>query len=104
MTSLNYYLACSLALYLIGIYCLVVKRNMIRLLIALEILMNAANLSLVAFSSYGVPGFVHPLAHALSILSIGVGGCVIALGLALTLNAYRHYKTLDVRKLRRLRW
>jgi len=76
---------------------------MIRLLIALEILMNAANLSLVAFSSYGVPGFVHPLAQALTILSIGVGGCIIAIGLAVTLNTYRHHKTLDVRKLRRLR-
>jgi NADH:ubiquinone oxidoreductase subunit K len=77
---------------------------MIRLLIALEILMNAVNLSLVAFSAYGAPGFVHPLAHALSILSISVGGCIIALGLAITLHAYRHFRTLDVRKLRRLRW
>jgi len=89
---------------MIGVYCLVVKRNMIRLLIALEIMMNAANLSLIAFSSYGTPGFTHPLAHVFSILSIGVGGCVIALGLAITLNAYKHYRTLDVRRLRRLRW
>jgi len=77
---------------------------MIRLLMALEILMIAANLSLVAFSAYGVPGFIHPLAHALGILSIGVGGCVIALGLAITLRAYKQYGTLDVRELRRLRW
>ncbi len=91
-----------MVLYIIGLYCLVVKRNMIRLLIALEIMMNAASLNFIAFSSYGVAGFTHPLAHAFTIMSIGIGGCIIAIGLAITLHAYRHYKTLDVRKLRRL--
>ena len=103
MIPLEYYLACSAALYIIGFYCLVIKRNMIRLLIALELMMNAASLNFIAFSSYGAEGFTHPLAHAFTIMSIGVGGCIVALGLAITLHAYRHYKTLDIRKLRRLR-
>ena len=103
MIPLTYYLACSIALYIIGFYCLVVKRNMIRLLIALEIMMNAASLNFIAFSTYGATGFTHPLAHAFTIISIGIGGCIVALGLAITLHAYRHYKTLDVRELRRLR-
>ena len=103
MTPLTHYLACSAALYIIGLYCLVVKRNMIRLLIALEIMMNAANLNFIAFSSYGAHGFIHPLAHAFTIMSIGISGCIVALGLAITLHAYKHYETLDVRKLRRLR-
>ena len=103
LTPLTHYLACSAALYIIGLYCLVIKRNMLRLLIALEIMMNAANLNLIAFSSYSAEGLTHPLAHALAIMSIGIGGCIVALGLAITLHAYRHYKTLDVRKLRRLK-
>jgi len=103
MIPLEYYLACSAALFIIGLYCLIVKRNMIRLLIALEIMMNAASLNFIAFSSYGAPGFTHPLAHALTIMAIGTGGCIIALGLAITLHAYRHYRTTDVRELRRLR-
>jgi len=103
MIPLEYYLACSAALFIIGLYCLIVKRNMIRLLIALEIMMNAASLNFIAFSSYGAPGFTHPLAHAFTIMAIGTGGCIIALGLAITLHAYRHYRTTDVRELRRLR-
>lgn len=95
-------MACSAALYIIGLYCLVVKRNMIRLLMALELMMNAASLNFIAFSSYETEGFTHPLAHAFTIMSIGVGGCIVTLGLAITLHAYRHYKTLDIRKLRRL--
>jgi len=102
MIPLAHYLACSLVLYIIGLYCLVVKRNMIRLLMALEIMLNAVNLNFIAFSSY-VSGFTHPLAHAFTIISIGIGGCIVALGLAITLHAYRHYGTLDVRELRRLK-
>jgi len=103
LIPLTYYLACSLVLYIIGLYCLVVKRNMIRLLIALEIMLNAVNLNFITFSSYGVFGATHPLGHAFTVISIGIGGCIIALGLAITLHAYRHYGTLDVRELRRLK-
>jgi NAD(P)H-quinone oxidoreductase subunit 4L len=103
MVPVNYYLAGAAALYIVGIYCLVMKRNMIRLLMALEIMLNGVNLNFIAFASYGVPGFTDPLAHAFVIVSIGIGGCIVALGLAITLHAYRHYDTLDVRELRRLR-
>ena len=76
---------------------------MIRLLIALEIMLNAVNLNFISLSAYGVKESVHPLAHVFAILSIGIGGCIIALGLGITLYAYKHYGTLDVKELRRLR-
>jgi len=100
---LIYYLACSSALFFVGIYCLIAKRNMIRLLMGLEIMMNAANLNFIAFSGHAAGGAAHPLAHVFAILSISIGGCVIALGLVITIYAYRHYGALDVRELRRLR-
>lgn len=103
MTPLDYYVACSVILFFIGLYCLVVKRNMIRLLMALEIMMNGVNLNFIALSSYRFEGSIHPLAHVFTILSIGIGGCIVALGLVIVLYAYRHYGTLDVRELRRLR-
>ena len=104
MIPLTYYLACSAALFIIGLYCLIAKRNMVRLLISLEIMISAANINFIAFSTYAVSGFMHPLAHALVILSIAIGGCILAIGLAITLHAYKHFKTLDVRKLKRIRW
>lgn len=104
MIPLTYYLVCSAALFVIGLYCLIAKRNMIRLLMSLEIMVNAANINFIAFSSYGFTGYTEPLAHAFVILSIGIGGCILAVGLAITLHAYRHYRTLDVRKLKRIRW
>ncbi|RLI05266.1 NADH-quinone oxidoreductase subunit K, partial [Candidatus Bathyarchaeota archaeon] len=47
---LIYYVACSVILFFIGVYCLIMKRNMIRLLMGLEIMMNAVNLNFIAFS------------------------------------------------------
>ncbi|MCJ7506262.1 NADH-quinone oxidoreductase subunit NuoK [Candidatus Bathyarchaeota archaeon] len=104
MIELNYYLGTSVILFVIGIYCLAVKRNMIRLIIGIEIITSAANLNFIAFSAYARPGFVDPLGHSFVILSIVIGACVVAVALALVVCAYRHYKTLDVRKLSRLRW
>ncbi|MEM2942486.1 MAG: NADH-quinone oxidoreductase subunit NuoK [Candidatus Bathyarchaeia archaeon] len=99
-----YYLAGALTLYVIGMYCLAVKRNMIKLIIGVEILASAANLNFVVLSAYGTPGKVDPLGHTFVIMSIVVGACVVAVALTITVHAYRHYRTLDVRELRRLRW
>jgi NADH:ubiquinone oxidoreductase subunit K len=104
MIDLNYYMATAVVLFMVGVYCLTVKRNMIRLIIGIEIVTSAANLNFIAFSAYAKPGFVDPLGHSYVILSIVVGACVVAVALALTVCAYQHFKTLDVRKLSRLKW
>lgn len=103
MIPVRYFMFGSVILFLIGVYCLATKRNMIRLLIGLEIMINAVNLNFVVLSSYVVEGATHPLGHSFAILSIAMGGCIISLGLVITIFAYRHYGTLDVRKLRSLR-
>ena len=104
MISLEYYLIGAIALYIIGMYCLASKRNMIRLVIGVEILLNAVHLSFIAFSAYRTVGFIDPLAHTIVIMSIVLAGCITAVALTIITYAYRHYGTLDVRKLKRLRW
>lgn len=103
MITPSFYLALAVFLYFIGIYCLVTKRNMIRLILGIEILINGANLNFIAFSAFRTPGFVDPLAHSIVIISISLAGCVSAAALILVVYAYRYYGTLDVRKLKRLR-
>lgn len=89
--------------FLIGLGCLTVKRDMVRLLIGIEILFNAANLCFVALSSY-VTGFVDPFPQTIVMMAIVLDGSVIAVGLAIVINAYKHYGTLDIRRLMRLKW
>jgi multisubunit Na+/H+ antiporter MnhC subunit len=98
------YLGTAAFLYALGIYCMVTKRNLIKLTIGIEILLSAANLNLMVFSAYRFPGFVDPLPQALVIMSIIIGGAVAAVALSLVINVYRHYGTLDVRKMRKLKW
>lgn len=93
----------TVLLMAIGLGCLMVKRDMIRLLMGIEILFNAANLNFIALSAQ-VEGFMDPLAQSVVMMAIVLDGTVIAVGLAMTLNVYRHYRTVDVRRLRRLRW
>jgi len=100
---LSIYLVATSSMIVIGLGCLMVKRDLIRLLIGIEILFNAANLSFIAFSTQ-VVGFVDPLPHSVVMMAIVLDGTVIAVGLAMVLNVYKNYKTIDVRKLRRLKW
>lgn len=92
------------ALYGVGVYCLVTRRDLIRLLIGLMILMNAANLSFILFSTVKIFGLIDPLPHALVVMAIVIDGCVIVFGLALVVLIYHRYGSLDIEKLRRLRW
>lgn len=98
------YLGTAAFLYALGIYCMITKRNLIKLTIGIEILLSAANLNLMVFSAFRIPGFVDPLPQALVILSIIIGAAVAAVALSLVINIYRHYGTLDVRKMRKLKW
>jgi NADH-quinone oxidoreductase subunit K len=97
------YLVFSIGLYSIGLYCLATKRNMLRLVLGVELLINAANINFITFAAFAMPGFVDPLGNAFACISIGLAGAVSAVALAIVVLAYRHYETLDVTELRRLR-
>jgi NADH-quinone oxidoreductase subunit K len=103
MIDLSFYLIFAAVLYVVGIYCLATKRSMIRLILGIEILVNAAHINFVAFASYAVPGFVDPLAHSIVTVSIGLAGSVTAVALTIVVHAYRHYGTLNVQELKRLK-
>lgn len=103
MLDLPLYLIFTVTLLIIGIYCLATKRNLIRLLIGIEILVNAANINFIVFAAYAVPGLVDSLGHSFVAISIGLAGAVSAVALAVAVLIYRHYGTLDADELKKLR-
>jgi NADH-quinone oxidoreductase subunit K len=104
MADLILFMGVIFSLFVIGLYC-VSKRNMIRILLGVEIILNTGNLAFIYFASRRAgPGLIDPIGQSVVFMSIVLGGCVIAVGLALIVNAYKHFKTLDSRELRRLRW
>jgi len=103
MPPLMLYLVSVNLLLMIGLGCLMIKRDMIRLLMGIEILFNAANLCFISFSTQ-TASYIDPLPHSIVMMAIVLDGAVISVGLVMVLNVYKHYKAIDIRKLRRLKW
>jgi NADH:ubiquinone oxidoreductase subunit K len=99
MTELINYVSISLILVGIGMYGLIVKRNAIRMIFAIEIIANAANLNLIAFSRYlgDIQGQIFAL------FAIAIAAAEVAVGLAIIIIAYRLYKNIDVSEYKYLR-
>lgn len=85
----------------VGIYGLMVKRNAIRILFAIELIVNAANINFVAFARYMNPPSIS--GQVIAFYSIAAAAMEAAVGLALILVAFRLNGTIDVRRLSRLR-
>jgi len=87
------------ALLAIGIYGLSVKRNAIRMLFAIEMIVNAANLNLVALARF-IP---NSQGQTLALFSIAIAAAEVAVGLALIIVAYRMYRNIDIADFRSLK-
>ena len=101
MIPLLYYLVVSIILFAIGIYGLITKGNALRLFFAVEIVINSANLNLVAFSRYLSPTNLEGQTFAL--FSIALAAAEAAVGLAIVMITFRLNKDVDVFKLRKLK-
>jgi len=102
MTPLAAYLVLSIFLFGIGLAGALTRRNAIMVLIGIELMLNAANLNFIAFWRFGV----HPEAFTglwFAIFSIGIAAAEAAVGLALIIAVYRHYRTANVDEVNRLK-
>ena len=102
MYPISLFIVTTVLLFVFGLVALTIKRDLVRLLIGIEILFNAANLFFIALSTQS--GMIDPLPQSIVMMALVLDGTVIAVGLALALNVFKHYKTFDIRKLRRLKW
>jgi NADH-quinone oxidoreductase subunit K len=100
MIPLSYYLILSAMLFCIGVYGVLMKRSAIFVLMSIEIMLNAVNINFVAFASYS--GDISGQVFAL--FSIAVAAAEVAVGLAIFLLLYKRFDTIDLRKMRLLRW
>lgn len=104
MIGLTHYLVLSGILFAIGLYGTLAKRNALGILMCLELMLNAVNLALVAFSRYLVPGVVLLTGHVFAILVMVVAAAEVAIGLAIILTLYRRRETVDVEKADLMKW
>jgi NADH-quinone oxidoreductase subunit K len=100
MITLTDFLIVSVMLFCIGLYMIVSKRNAIQILIGIELILNAAILNLVAFGKYDS---ANNSGQIFALFAIVLAAATTAVALAIILNVYRKYKTIDPGKINNLR-
>jgi NADH-quinone oxidoreductase subunit K len=100
--TLQYCLVVSAALFSIGLLAALSRKHAIFILIGIELMLAAANLNFIAFWRFG-PASPNPTGVMVAIFSIAIAAAEAAVGLALVIAVYRHYRTTNVRRFNQLR-
>ena len=100
MIPIEYFLALSAILFAIGADGALTRRNTIVVLMSIEIMLNAANINFVAFSSF----FNDARGQVFALFSIAVAAAEVAVGLAILLNLLKTSDTIDLDEVNTLRW
>jgi NADH:ubiquinone oxidoreductase subunit K len=99
MISLTDFLVVSAVLFCVGLYMIVSKQNAIQILIGIELMLNAAILNLVAFGKYDR---FNNGGQMFALFAIVLAAATTAVALAIILNVYKQYKTIDPGKINKL--
>lgn len=100
--GLTHYLVLSVLLFSAGLYGALSRRNAVVILMCIEIMLNAANLALIAFSRFVTP--VALSGQTVAVFSIVVAAAEVTVGLAIIIAVYRHFKNIDVTHINLLKW
>lgn len=98
---LSAYLTLALILFCIGLYGALTKKNIVIVLLCVELMLNAVNINLIAFSKLGpVPSIT---GQVFSLFTISVAAAEVAVGLAILLALYRNKKTVNIHEVQSMK-
>ncbi|MFY0593597.1 NADH-quinone oxidoreductase subunit NuoK [Roseivirga sp.] len=97
---LDYLLILGAFLFCAGLFVVVTRKNAIMVLIGIELMLNAANLNLIAFSSFDSMALQGQI---FSIFVITVAAAEAAVGLSIIVKVYKHFQTADLDKINNLK-
>jgi len=100
--GLEHYLILSVILFSIGLYGALSKRNAIVILMSIEIMLNAVNIAMVAFSRFVVPLLLTGQVFAIFIMVVAAAEA--AVGLAIIIAIYRSRGTIDITEVNLMKW
>jgi NADH:ubiquinone oxidoreductase subunit K len=96
MIPLSWYLVFSAALFAIGLFGVLARKNAVAILIGIELMLNSANINLVAFWRYITPDGIS--GQAFAVIVFAVAAAEVAVGLALIISIYRRRGTMVPQK------
>lgn len=100
MIDVSWYASLAAAVFSIGVFGLLTQKSALRILISVELVLNAANINFVAFAHH----YGHADGLVFTLFSIALAAAEAAVGLAIFIHMYRHIHTVDVTKPTQLRW
>ena len=100
MVPLGYYLVLSAIIFAIGVIGVLIRRNLIVVLMSIELMLNAANLTFVAFSNS--LGSMDGQVIVFFVMAVAAAEAVV--GLAIIIAVYRHRQSLDPQEMQLLKW
>src|SRR3954467_11364929 len=92
----------STALFFVGVYGFFTRRNMITMLMAIELILNSVNINFVAFNKYLYPDKLDGIFFTIFIITIAAAEAAVAI--AIIINLYRSHRSIDVEDAVELRW
>lgn len=102
MIPLSWYLIVAAALFCIGLYGVLARRNAVAILMAVELMLNAVNINLIAFWRYRTPQ--QPIGLAWAIFVLALAAAEAAVGLALVISIYRERDSVVAEELDTLKF
>lgn len=100
MVPLNYYLVLSAIIFAIGVTGVIIRRNIIVILMSIELMLNAVNLTFIAFSRS--IGTMDGQVIVFFVMTVAAAEAVV--GLAIIISLFRHRQTLDPQEMQLLKW
>lgn len=102
MIPLSWYLILAAALFCIGFYGVLARRNAVAILMSVELMLNAVNINLIAFWRY--LNYDNIAGQAFAVIVFAVAAAEVAVGLALVISLYRNRKTVSVDEIDLMKW
>ena len=102
MIPLSWYLTLAAALFCVGLYGVLARKNAVAILMGIEVMLNAVNINLVAFWHYLTPQV--PSGQMFTIIVLSVAAAEAAVGLALIISIYRRRNTVVAEEIDLMKW
>ncbi|HMO63561.1 MAG TPA: NADH-quinone oxidoreductase subunit NuoK [Ferruginibacter sp.] len=100
--GLYHILFISTALFFIGVYGFLSRRNLITMLMGIELVLNSVNINFIAFNKYLWPGRMDGLFFTLFVIAIAAAEAAVAI--AIIINLYRSHQSIDVEEAEALKY
>jgi NAD(P)H-quinone oxidoreductase subunit 4L len=100
--GLSHILFISTALFFIGVFGFFTRRNLVTMLMSIELILNSVNLNFIAFNKYVWPDKLTGLFFTIFVIAIAAAEAAVAI--AIIINLYRNYQTIDIENVEELKY